>query len=93
MAELTLTGNTFYEAEMEYHGKCVHTLLRIQHSYIINRIDICYTSCHLSTQNVAPTLTGFQVIKWCIQYMASHPNIPIFYPSNSDDSSHVRILT
>ena len=29
-----------------------------------------------------PTLPGFQGINLCIQYMASHPHKPIFYPSN-----------
>ena len=72
---------------MQYHGKFGHTLERIQHIALISRIDLCYATCSLATQNVAPTLPGFQGIKQCVQYLASHPCIPIFYPSNSYDGS------
>ena len=41
-------------------------------------IFICYTTCSLSTQTVAPTLPGFQGIKPCFQYLASHPYKPMF---------------
>ena len=41
----------------------------------------------MATQKVAPTLTGFQSIKPCIQYMAGHPHKPIFYPYNYYDLS------
>ena len=42
---------------------------------------------------MAPTLPGFQGIKRCVQYLASHPHKPIFYPSNSYDGSNVIRLT
>ena len=48
---------------MEYHGKIVNTLGRIQHISIMSRLDICYTDFCLETQIVAPTLPGFQGIK------------------------------
>ena len=48
----------------------------------MSTIDICYATCRLETQNVAPTLTGFQGINHCVQYLAIHPNKPILYPSN-----------
>ena len=41
-------------------------------------IDICYTTCILSNQTVAPALPGFQGLKICIQYMDIHPHKPIF---------------
>ena len=63
---------------MEYNGKCGHHIGKIKHISIISIIDICYTSCCLSTQTVAPTLPGFQDIKCCIQYLASHPHKSIF---------------
>ena len=59
----------------------------------MSRIDLCYTTCHLATQTVSPTLPGFQGIKRCAQYLASHPHKPIFYPSNSYDGSNVTRLT
>ena len=59
---------------MEYHGKIVHTIGRKQHIDLMSRMDICYTSCHISTQTVAPTLPG----KRCIQYLDSHSHKPIF---------------
>ena len=67
---------------MEYHGKFGHTLGRIQHISIMSRIDICYATCCLSTQTVAPTLPCLQGIKICVQYLSSHPHKTIFYPSN-----------
>ena len=42
---------------------------------------------------MAPTLRGFQGIKQCVQYLASHPHKPIFYPSNYDYGSNVIKLT
>ena len=39
------------------------------------------------------TLPGFQGIKRCIQYLASHPHKPIFYISNYDYGSNVIRLT
>ena len=44
-----------------------------------------YATCRLETQTVAPTLSGFQGIKRCVQYLASHPHKPIFYPYNYYD--------
>ena len=78
---------------MEYHGKFVHTLGRIQHIALMSRIDLFYATCFLATQNVAPTLPGFQGIKLCVQYLASHPHKPIFYPYNLYDGSTAIRLT
>ena len=70
---------------MEYNGKFEHTLGRIQHIDLMSIIELCYEACRLDTQTVAPTLPGFQDTKRCVQYLASHPHKPIFYPSNSYD--------
>ena len=85
MATLPLTGHALHKAEMGYRGKFVNTLRRIQHISLMSRIYLCYATCHIATQTVAPTLPGFQVIKRCVQYRASHPHKPIFYPYNSYD--------
>ena len=85
LAALSLTGHDFDKIEMEYYGKFGHTLVRIQHIDIMSRIDLCYANCHLATQTVSPTLPGFQGIKQFVQYLASHPHKPIFYPYNSYD--------
>ena len=90
---IPLTGHALQKAEMEYHGKFGHTLGRIQHIALMSRIDLFYAICRLETQTVAPTLPGFQVIKRYVQYLASHPHKPIFYPSNSYDGSNVIRLT
>ena len=82
MAALPLTGNALHKAEMEYHGNFGHTLGRIQHLSLMSRIYICYATCILATQNMAPTLPGFQGITIYVQYMDSHPHKPIFYSSN-----------
>ena len=42
---------------------------------------------------MAHTLPGFQGIKRCVKYLASHPHKPIFYPSDSYDRSNVIRLT
>ena len=42
---------------------------------------------------MTPNISGFQVIKCCIQYLASHPHKTIFYPYNSDDGSNSIKLT
>ena len=42
---------------------------------------------------MAPTITGFQGLKPCIQFLASHPHKPIFYTFNSYDESNVIRLT
>ena len=42
---------------------------------------------------MAPTLPGFQGIKICVQYLASHPHKPIFYPYNYYDGSNFIRLT
>ena len=65
----------------------------MQHIDLMSRLKICYTTCSLATQTVAPTLHGFQGIKICIQYLASHPHKPIFCLSNSYDGSNVIRLT
>ena len=58
----------------------------------MNIIYLCCATCRLVTQTLAPNLPGFQVIKRCVQYLASHPNKPISYPSNSyDGSNFIRI--
>ena len=59
----------------------------------MSRIDICYETCHIDTQTVAPTLPGFQGTKQCVQYLASRPHKPIFYPSNYYDGSNLIRLT
>ena len=81
MAALPLIGNDFHKSEMEYNVKFGHNIGRIKHIDIMSRIGICYSTCNLATQNVAPTLPGFQVIKLCVQYMDSHPHKPILYTS------------
>ena len=48
----------------------------------MSRIDLCYVTCRRANQTIAPTLPGLEGIKGCVQYMASHPHKPIFYPSN-----------
>ena len=59
----------------------------------MSRFEICYATCCLPTQTVAPNLTVFQCIKRSIQYLDSHPQKLIFYPSNSYDGSNVIRLT
>ena len=44
----------------------------------MSRIDICYATFRLETQTAAPTLTVFQGIKLCVQYVAGHPHKPVF---------------
>ena len=73
---------------MEYHGKFGDTIGRIQHIALMSIIYLCCATCCLATQTVAPTLPGFQGIKLCVQYMASHPHKPIFYPSDYYDGSN-----
>ena len=93
MAALPLTWNSPNKAEIEYHGNFVHTIGRIQHISHMSRIDIYYATFFLATQTVAPTLPGFQGIKICVKYLASHPYKPIFYPSGFYDGSNVIRLT
>ena len=78
---------------MEYHGKFGHTLGRIQHIALMSIIELFCETCCLETQTVAPTLPGFQGIKRCLQYLASQPHKPIFYPSTSYDGSNFIRLT
>ena len=78
---------------MEYHGKLGHTLGRIQKISLVRRIELFYATCRIATQIVAPNIPGFQVIKQCVQYLASHPHKPIFYPSNYYDGSNIIRLT
>ena len=89
MYEITLTINALYKAEMEYNGKFRDTIGRIHHVAFRIKIYICYTSCRLETQTVASTLSGFQGIKHCIQYLDIHPHKPIFYTSNYYDGSKI----
>ena len=89
MSALPFTVNDLCKAEMEYHGKFGHTLGWIHQIDIMIRIDIFYTSCNLVTQTVAPTITGFQGLKICIQYISSHPHKPIFYPYTYYDGSNI----
>ena len=56
-------------------------------------IDLCYEICDLATQTLATTLTGFQGIKRCVQYLDSHTHKPIFYPYNSYDGSNATRIT
>ena len=93
MITLPLTVNALHKTEIKYRVKFGHTIGRIQHISLMSIIYICYTAWHLSTQTVAPTLPGFQCIKRCIKYLASHPHKPIFYPSGSYDGSNVIRLT
>ena len=59
MGALTLTGHALHKAEMEYHGKFGHTLVRIKHIYLMSIIELYYATRNLATQTVAPTLPGF----------------------------------
>ena len=59
----------------------------------MRRIDLYYETCCLFTQTVAPNPPGFQGIKRCVQYLASNPHKPIFYPSNSYDGPNIIRLT
>ena len=70
---------------MVYIGKFGRTLGRIQPSAPMSRIYICYTSCCLENQTVAPTIPGYQGMNHCIQYLGSQPHKPIIYPSNYYD--------
>ena len=78
---------------MEYHGKSGHTIGNIQHIALMSIIEIFYTTYSLETQTVAPILPGFQGIKHCVKYLASHSHKPIFYSSNSYDGSNFIRLT
>ena len=93
LAALPLTGNALHKSEMKYHGKFGHTLERIQHIDLMSRNDLCYATCCLATQTVTTTLTAFQCIKQCVHYLDSHPDKPIFYPSNSYCGSNFIRLT
>ena len=78
---------------MKYHRKFVNTLGRIQHIALMSRLGICYETCRLATQTVAHILPGFQCIKRCVEYLASHPHKPIFYPYNKYDGSYfIRLI-
>ena len=85
--------NALIKAEIEYHGKFGHTLRWIWNIDIMRRIDICYTSCLMSTQTAAPTLPDSQGLECCIKYMDSYPHKLIFYPSNYYNGSNVIRLT
>ena len=93
MSALTLTRNAPHKAQMEHHGKFGHTLGQIQNITPMSIINICYTACRLKNQTVATTITGFQGIKLCIQYLASKTHEPILYPSNYYNGSNFIRLT
>ena len=93
MDALPITGYALHKAEMEYNGKSGNTLGRIQHIDPMRRIGICYATFHLATQTMAPNLPGFQGINRCVQYISSHPQRTIFYPSNYYDVSNAIRLT
>ena len=59
----------------------------------MSRIDLCYETFRLATQTVAHNLPGFQGIKRFVQYLASHPYKPTFYPYNSCDGSNLIRIT
>ena len=93
MDALPLTGNNLHKIEMEYYGNIGHTLGRIQWIDPMGIIEIFCANCHIATKTVAPTLPGYQGIKWCVQYLASNLNKPIYYPTSSYDVSNVIKLT
>ena len=93
MDAIPLTVHALHKVEMEYHGKIGHTIGIIQHIDLMSRIYICRTACRLTTKYVSPTLTGFQGIKRCVEYLYSHPHKPIFYPLNYCDGSNIIRLT
>ena len=93
MATLPLKVHALHKAEMEYHGKYGHTLGRIQHIALMSIIDLCFATCLLTTQTVAPTIPGLQGIIQYVKYLASHPHKPICYPYNSYDGSNFIRLT
>ena len=93
MFAIPLTGNYLHKKEMEYYGKFGHTLGRIQHIAFMSRIHIFNAACNIETQTVEPNIPGFQGIKWCVQYLDSHPHKPIFYPYTSYYLSNVNIFT
>ena len=57
-----MNNKNIHKEETEYHGKLGHYIVRIQKIALMIRIDIFYSACHLETQTVAPTLSGFQGI-------------------------------
>ena len=59
----------------------------------MHRIDLCYATCCLANQTLAPTLPGLQGIKQCVQYLERYPHKPIFYTSNYYDGSNVIRIT
>ena len=47
----------------------------------------------METKTVAPTITDFKGINFCIQYLSSHPHRAIFYTPNYYGGSNVIRLT
>ena len=47
---------------MEYHGNFGHTIGTIQHISLMSRLENIYAACRQATQNMAPTIPGFQGI-------------------------------
>ena len=78
MYAVTLKVNTPCRAEMEHHGKFIHTLGWIYNIANMSIIYICYTAYCLVTQTVAHNLPGFESLNICIIYLSSHPHKPIF---------------
>ena len=78
MSAVLLTKNDHYKSEMGYHDYFQHTLGWIYKNFYLDKIEICYTACHMINRSVSPTIPGFQGLKRCIQHMTSHPNKPIF---------------
>ena len=64
---------------MESHGTFGHTIVRLQNISIMSRTEICYITCCLETQTVAPTISGLQCIKRFVQYQYNHPYKAILY--------------
>ena len=88
LAALLLTGHAFKKAEMEYHGKFGHTLVRIQHISLVSRIELCYATCRLAN----PFYTGAPTVHWedntsCVSIVEAkrvtprvkHIDIPVYF--------------
>ena len=60
LAAVPLTLDSLCKLDVEFHGKCGHTLGRKQHISIISRIEMFYTAFHLGTQTVAHNIPGLQ---------------------------------
>ena len=72
MSVLTLTENALHKANIKYHGKFGHTLGIIKYIALMSRFYICYATCRLANQTVAPNLPGFEGINFCVLYPDIH---------------------